>query len=64
MAGLGVSKIMILAGAGLAGSVVLKNGRLSDIISEIQSMITRLDKGGESLNGNSDNTAVLEAQVI
>lgn len=63
MAGLGVSKIMILAGAGLAGSVVLKNGRLSDIISEIQSMITRLDKGGESLNGNSDNTAVLEAQV-
>lgn len=62
-AGLGISKIMILVGAGLAGSVVLKNGRLSDIISEIQSMITRLDKGGESLNGNSDNTAVLEAQV-
>lgn len=61
--GLGISKILILGGTGLAGSVVLKNGRLSDIISEIQSMVTRLDKGGGSLDGNSDNTAVLEAQV-
>eukprot|EP01018_Ginkgo_biloba_P011044 Gb_26796 [translate_table: standard] len=62
-AGLGVSKILVLVGAGVTGSVILKSGRMSDILSELQSMLTRLDEARESSNGNSDNSSALAAQV-
>ncbi|KAI0504001.1 hypothetical protein KFK09_014948 [Dendrobium nobile] len=34
--GLSSSKVLILMGAGLTGSIILRNGRLSDVISELQ----------------------------
>ncbi|MBA0782841.1 hypothetical protein Goshw_029996, partial [Gossypium schwendimanii] len=34
--GVGLSKILILAGAGYTGTVLLKNGKLSDILGELQ----------------------------
>lgn len=48
---------------GLAGFVVPKNDCMSNIISEIQSMIIRLDKRAESLNGDPNSTVAFEAQV-
>jgi hypothetical protein len=34
--GIGAGRIVMLVGAGVAGSVVLRNGRLSEILTEIQ----------------------------
>ncbi|GLJ31943.1 hypothetical protein SUGI_0642990 [Cryptomeria japonica] len=62
-AGIGFSKFVLLVGAGLTGSVLLKNTRLSDILSEIQSLTSNLDRGGESSHGASDHVAALAAQV-
>uniref|UniRef100_A0A0D6QUD1 DUF1664 domain-containing protein n=1 Tax=Araucaria cunninghamii TaxID=56994 RepID=A0A0D6QUD1_ARACU len=62
-AGMGFSKVLFLLGAGFAGSVALKNGRLSDILSEIQSLIVRMDERKGSSSGDSDNSAALLAQV-
>jgi hypothetical protein len=35
-AGIGVTRVVMLIGAGMAGSVVLRNGRLSEILTEMQ----------------------------
>lgn len=62
-AGIGFSKFVLLVGAGLTGSVLLKNTRLSDILSEIQSLTSRLDRGGDSSHETSDHITALAAQV-
>lgn len=62
-AGIGFSKFVLLVGAGLTGSILLKNTRLSDILSEIQSLTSRLDKGGQSSHDTSDHVTALAAQV-
>ena len=35
-AGMGLTKVVVLVGAGVAGSVVLRNGRLAEILGELQ----------------------------
>lgn len=35
-AGMGLTKVVVLVGAGVAGSVVIRNGRLSEILGELQ----------------------------
>lgn len=50
-AGMGLTRVVILVGAGVAGSVALRNGRLSEIIGEIQEV---LDKGEKGKGGNGD----------
>lgn len=61
-AGVATTKILVLVGAGLGGSVLLRSGRLSDIISELQGLITKIDETGQS-DGNSETAAILAAQV-
>lgn len=38
-AGMGVSKIVLIAGAGYTGTILMRNGKLSDILSELQTII-------------------------
>ncbi|XP_040955126.1 uncharacterized protein [Gossypium hirsutum] len=57
--GVGLSKILILAGAGYTGTVLLKNGKLSDILGELQSLLKGLEKSGEQ----ADDSDALLAQV-
>ncbi|TYG85751.1 hypothetical protein ES288_A13G080500v1 [Gossypium darwinii] len=57
--GVGLSKILILAGAGYTGTVLLKNGKLSDILGELQSLVKGLEKSGEQ----ADDSDALLAQV-
>ncbi|KAL1081369.1 hypothetical protein V6Z11_D09G060000 [Gossypium hirsutum] len=57
--GVGLSKILILAGAGYTGAVLLKNGKLSDILGELQSLVKGLEKSGEQ----ADDSDALLAQV-
>jgi len=46
-AGFGVTRVVMLIGAGMAGSVALRNGRLSEIIAEMQDFLEKADKGKE-----------------
>lgn len=55
-AGLGVSRILILVGAGYTGTVLLKNGKLSDVLTELQHLIKKHEKDGET-EGDSDAMA-------
>ncbi|XP_052476589.1 uncharacterized protein LOC105798568 isoform X2 [Gossypium raimondii] len=58
--GVGLSKILILAGAGYTGTVLLKNGKLSDILGELQSLLKGLEKSGEQ----ADDSDALLAQGL
>ncbi|KAL6897836.1 hypothetical protein ACP4OV_006795 [Aristida adscensionis] len=61
-AGMGLTRVVVLVGAGVAGSVVLRNGRLSEILGELQEI---LDKGtkGKGAQGEADLNDVLTSQV-
>ncbi|KAM0912770.1 hypothetical protein ACQ4PT_012585 [Festuca glaucescens] len=50
-AGFGVTRVVMLMGAGMAGSVVLRNGRLSEILTEMQEFLEKADKGKEGGGG-------------
>ncbi|PHT92208.1 hypothetical protein T459_00090 [Capsicum annuum] len=58
--GVATSKVLILVGAGLTGSVILKSGRLSDLISQLQEVINGVN-AAETSPGKYD-TALLAAQ--
>nr|XP_016470044.1 PREDICTED: uncharacterized protein LOC107792350 [Nicotiana tabacum] len=59
--GVATSKVLILVGAGLTGSVILKSGRLSDLISQLQEVINGVN-AAETSPGRYD-TALLAAQI-
>ncbi|XP_058085039.1 uncharacterized protein LOC131232662 [Magnolia sinica] len=59
--GIGLSKILILVGAGYTGSIVLKNGRLSEILGDLQALLK--NKSGDEANSDSDYSDALAAQV-
>lgn len=61
--GMGLSKIVILVGAGYTGSILIKNGRLSELLGELQSLIKGLEKPGDSSNGDADYSDAVAAQV-
>ncbi|KAF9588564.1 hypothetical protein IFM89_013416 [Coptis chinensis] len=60
--GVSTSKVLILVGAGLTGSVVLRSGRLSDVILQLQELMKGVNKAETSSSGKYD-TALLAAQV-
>ncbi|KAH6790700.1 GRIP/coiled-coil protein [Perilla frutescens var. frutescens] len=57
-AGFGLSRIVLIAGAGYTGTILLKNGKLSDVLAELQNLI----KSGES-EGDSDYSDAIATQV-
>eukprot|EP00252_Welwitschia_mirabilis_P027917 TRINITY_DN979_c0_g1_i1.p1 TRINITY_DN979_c0_g1~~TRINITY_DN979_c0_g1_i1.p1 ORF type:complete len:326 (-),score=93.00 TRINITY_DN979_c0_g1_i1:358-1335(-) len=57
------SKLLLLIGAGLGGSFVLRNGRLSDIIAELQALLKGMDESGEQGQVDSETLAALAAQI-
>ncbi|OAY61450.1 uncharacterized protein LOC110608526 isoform X2 [Manihot esculenta] len=61
--GIGLSRIIILAGAGYTGTVLFKNGKLSDVIGELQSLVKGLEKSGEHADGDSDYSDAIAQQV-
>ncbi|XP_028792575.1 uncharacterized protein LOC114748368 [Neltuma alba] len=62
-AGIGVSKILILAGAGYTGTIFLKNGKLSDLLAELHLLLKRLEKLGDQSDGECENADVIASQV-
>ncbi|OVA09065.1 Protein of unknown function DUF1664 [Macleaya cordata] len=61
-AGMGFSKIIILLGAGYTGSIMMKNGRLSDILDDLQSFVKGLERSGDS--SDADFSDALASQCI
>ncbi|RLN00999.1 uncharacterized protein C2845_PM06G05300 [Panicum miliaceum] len=53
-AGMGLTKVVVLVGAGVAGSVVLRNGRLAEILGELQEILDKGNKGKSGGAGDAD----------
>jgi len=53
-AGMGLTKVVVLVGAGVAGSVVLRNGRLAEILGELQEILDKGNKGKGGGAGDAD----------
>ncbi|CAL5387290.1 unnamed protein product [Camellia sinensis] len=51
--GMGLSKILILVGAGYTRMILVKNDKLSDILGEIQSLVKGMEKNEESSESDS-----------
>ncbi|CAL5398953.1 unnamed protein product [Camellia sinensis] len=60
--GIGLSKILILVGARYTSTILIKNGKLSDILGEIQSLVKGMEKNGESSEFNSDVSDAIASQ--
>ncbi|XP_057485268.1 uncharacterized protein LOC130771632 [Actinidia eriantha] len=61
--GIGFSKIVILVGAGYTSTILLKNGKLSDVLVELQSLVKGLEKNGESSQTDIDHSDTIASQV-
>ncbi|XP_006654117.1 uncharacterized protein LOC102713358 [Oryza brachyantha] len=61
-AGMGLTRVVVLIGAGVAGSVVLRNGRLSEILGELQEILDKGEKG-KGGDGDGDLSDALTKQV-
>ncbi|XP_047321939.1 uncharacterized protein LOC124925865 [Impatiens glandulifera] len=57
---MGISKILILAGTGYTGAILLKNGKLSDVIGDIQALL----KDGLGKNGEGSDSDSSDAQAL
>lgn len=55
--GIGLSRFIFIVGAGYTGTILVKNGKLSDIIGELQALVKGLEKSGDSANVDSDPIA-------
>ncbi|XP_071723811.1 uncharacterized protein [Rutidosis leptorrhynchoides] len=60
-AGVQTSKVLILVGAGLTGSIVLRSGRLSELISQLQELLKGVDE--VEIGSHKYDTALLLAQI-
>ncbi|WVZ10857.1 hypothetical protein V8G54_015387 [Vigna mungo] len=60
--GIGISKILFIAGAGYTGTVLIKNGKLSDLIGDLQLLVKGLEKSGDQ-EGESEYADAIAAQV-
>ncbi|PWZ15642.1 hypothetical protein Zm00014a_042116 [Zea mays] len=58
--GVATSKVLILVGAGMTGSILLRNGRLSDVLGELQEIMKGVNQGTSS--GPYD-IALIQAQI-
>ncbi|KAK3026687.1 hypothetical protein RJ639_041534 [Escallonia herrerae] len=56
--GISFSRIILLAGAGYTGTILLKNGKLSDLLSELQSLLNKSESKEDSADGEGVSEAV------
>ncbi|KAJ7960306.1 Protein of unknown function (DUF1664) [Quillaja saponaria] len=59
--GFQTSKVLILVGAGLTGSVVLRSGRLSDLIAQLQELLKGVSE--VEVSPTKYDTAIIAAQI-
>ncbi|XP_057955294.1 uncharacterized protein LOC131149150 isoform X2 [Malania oleifera] len=59
--GVSTSKVLILVGAGLTGSVILRSGRLSDVILQLQELLKGVNE--VEISANKYDSVLLAAQI-
>lgn len=62
-AGLATSKILLIAGAGVVGSILLKNGSLSDFLDDTYKVLVKHLKNGNEVSGQNSVDSNLLAQL-
>ncbi|KAG2261610.1 hypothetical protein Bca4012_013678 [Brassica carinata] len=55
--GIGLTRILILAGAGYTSTILVKNGKMADLLGELQSLVKRFEKSGDHSDDDSDDMA-------
>ncbi|KAK6146468.1 hypothetical protein DH2020_020337 [Rehmannia glutinosa] len=60
--GIGLSRIIFIVGAGYTGTILLKNGKLSDVLGELQNLVKGMEKSGQN-EGDSDYADAIATQV-
>ncbi|XP_028080668.1 uncharacterized protein LOC114282221 [Camellia sinensis] len=60
---MGLSKILILVGARYTSTILVKKGKLFDILGEIQSLVKGMEKNGESSESDSYVSHAIASQV-
>lgn len=60
-ASMGFSKIVILIGAGYTGTLLMQNGKLSDVLAELQALVKGYE--GKRGDGENDHADAIAAQV-
>lgn len=61
--GFGLSRVLILVGAGYTGTIMVKNGKLSELLGELQSLAKGIEKSGENGEGDKDYYDAIAQQV-
>lgn len=61
-AGMGLSRIILIVGAGYTGTILVKNGKLSDVLGELQNLVKGMEKSGDS-EGDTDYSDAIATQV-
>ncbi|CAL0318277.1 unnamed protein product [Lupinus luteus] len=61
--GVGITKVLLIAGAGYTGTVLVKNGKLSDLVGELQSLVKSWEKSGDNGDGDSEYVDAIASQV-
>ncbi|KAG8382520.1 hypothetical protein BUALT_Bualt05G0086000 [Buddleja alternifolia] len=61
-AGIGLSRIILIVGAGYTGTIMMKNGKLSDILGELQNLVRGMEKSGEA-DREADYSDAIASQV-
>lgn len=59
--GVSSSKVLILVGAGLTGSIVFNSGRLSELVAQLQEILKGVDEA--EVSSNKFDSALLAAQI-
>ncbi|KAJ7525466.1 hypothetical protein O6H91_17G052700 [Diphasiastrum complanatum] len=62
-AGMATSKLLVIIGAGVAGSVLLKNSHISEFLTDLSKVFAKHLKEEDPSTDRSDITATLSAQV-
>ncbi|KAJ8773695.1 hypothetical protein K2173_006345 [Erythroxylum novogranatense] len=61
--GIGLSKILIIAGAGYTTTFLVRDGKLSDLIGHLQDLVRKVEKSGEQLEGDSGGSDSVVQQL-
>lgn len=62
--GIGISKVLFIAVTGYTGTVLIKNGKLSDLIGDLQALVKGLEKSGDQAEGEGEHAAdAIAAQI-
>lgn len=61
---MGLSKVIMLVGAGFTGSVLIRNGKLSDILGDLQMLLKGLDKSGDGVTDTENSALVSQIERL